>query len=397
MKRINITCPACGSRAYLRPASVVYGDKAPDPDAKYYVCGRYPACDCYVAAHRKTMLPMGTLADKALRKKRHDAHVALDSLWKNGVMSRKEAYRAKEARLREQTAAANGGGQLADALLCHVNYRITAMLRAAYPNARWEWLADKPSRFAVEGGTARIRVYGIPDFDYADVKLDQKANLDCSLVKLSPLVTGASDTQPPNRQPVNPRVWFETRGRAVLEALVTDLNSRGHSSLTVQENGEVFVQAKENEAEPAKETFLDFPEKVYWPQLVKVLEEEGYPNTPAIKVQLLPVNAGERITMTQNLGQPLSRYQAFLCDGMLEVDSTAFMDYMEENDLGYIVDYKRYNADVFTGVNCRTAAVFQFHSAALRRLNKVGCQRYEGDYTRLKQKHAERRARRMAG
>lgn len=62
-----------------------------------------------------------------------------------------------------------------------------------------------------------------------------------------------------------------------------------------------------------------------------------------------------------------------------------------------IQEYKRYDADVFTGVNRRTAAVFQFHSAALRRLNKVGCQRYEGDYTRLKQKHAERRARRMAG
>ena len=87
-------------------------------------------------------------------------------LWRNN-----RAYRAKEARLREQTAAANGGGQLADALLCHVNYRITAMLHAAYPNARWEWLADKPSRFAVEGGMARIRVYGIPDFDYADVKV----------------------------------------------------------------------------------------------------------------------------------------------------------------------------------------------------------------------------------
>ena len=121
-----------------------------------------------------------------------------------------------------------------------------------------------------------IRVYGIPDFDYADVKLDQKANLDCSLVKLSPLMPGSPDAQPPNRQPVNPRIWFETRGRAVLEALVTDLNSRGHSSLTVQENGEIFVQTKENETEPAKEAFLDFPEKVYWPQLVKVLESEGY-------------------------------------------------------------------------------------------------------------------------
>ena len=49
----------------------------------------------------------------------------------------------------------------------------------------------------------------------------------------------------------------------------------------------------------------------------------------------------------------------------------------------YIVDYKRYDADVFTGVSRGTAAVFQFHSAALRRLNKVGCQRYEGDYPHL--------------
>ena len=44
------------------------------------------------------------------------------------------------------------------------------------------------------------------------------------------------------------------------------------------------------------------------------IKVECYPNTPAIKVQLLPVNAGERITMTQNLGQPLPRYQAFLCE-----------------------------------------------------------------------------------
>lgn len=64
------------------------------------------------------------------------------------------------------------------------------------------------------------------------------------------------------------------------------------------------------------------------------IKVECYPNTPAIKVQLLPVNAGERITMTQNLGQPLPCYQAFLCDGMLEVDSTAFMDYMEKMILG---------------------------------------------------------------
>ena len=67
MKRINIKCPYCGSRAYLRPSSVVYGDHTDDTEAKLYVCARYPACDAYVAAHRDTLLPMGTLADKNLR------------------------------------------------------------------------------------------------------------------------------------------------------------------------------------------------------------------------------------------------------------------------------------------------------------------------------------------
>ncbi len=63
MKRVNIKCPYCGSRALLRPASVVYGEKAADPAAPYYVCARFPACDAYVAAHKKNCLPMGTLAN----------------------------------------------------------------------------------------------------------------------------------------------------------------------------------------------------------------------------------------------------------------------------------------------------------------------------------------------
>ena len=62
MKRINIKCPYCGSRAYLRPSSVVYGDHTDDVEAKLYVCARYPACDAYVAAHRDTLLPMGCAA-----------------------------------------------------------------------------------------------------------------------------------------------------------------------------------------------------------------------------------------------------------------------------------------------------------------------------------------------
>lgn len=92
MCHLNIKCPYCGSRALLRLASVVYGEKAVDPAAPYYVCARYPACDAYVAAHKKTGLPMVSLANAELRRKRIQTHAALDRLWESGLMSKKQAY-----------------------------------------------------------------------------------------------------------------------------------------------------------------------------------------------------------------------------------------------------------------------------------------------------------------
>ena len=86
MKKVNIKCPYCGARAFLRPASVVYGERAA-PGAKLYVCARYPACDAYVAAHQATQLPMGTLANKALRRQRRTAHTAFNRLWEYGYTS----------------------------------------------------------------------------------------------------------------------------------------------------------------------------------------------------------------------------------------------------------------------------------------------------------------------
>lgn len=99
MKRVNIKCPYCGSQALLRPASVVYGTNAIDHATPYYVCARYPACDSYVAAHRDTRLPMGTLANRDLRCRRIEAHKAFNRLWETGLMSKKQAYRWLQAKL----------------------------------------------------------------------------------------------------------------------------------------------------------------------------------------------------------------------------------------------------------------------------------------------------------
>ncbi len=91
MKQVKIRCPYCGSMALLRPAKLVR--RSASPEDEVYVCARFPACDAYGAAHRDSRLPMGTLADKALRQKRREAHLALNRLWEYGYMSKKEAYR----------------------------------------------------------------------------------------------------------------------------------------------------------------------------------------------------------------------------------------------------------------------------------------------------------------
>lgn len=162
-------------------------------------------------------------------------------------------------------------------LLHHVNHRISAYLQAAYPDVTWEWCEKKPERLILAGGTGRIRVFGISEFDHADITMDQQANIRCDMVKIVPLSTvGGIESQnavPPNKQPVDPQIWYEIQGRNVLETLVADLNSRGHSSLTIHENGEICIE--EDNAEVPKEQLSGFPEKTYWTRLIQVLERNG--------------------------------------------------------------------------------------------------------------------------
>ena len=90
-KQPVIRCPYCGRTAVLQKASYVYREKA--LDEYLYVCSGYPACDAYVGVHAGTLRPKGSLANGDLRHKRIEAHRLFDAIWKNGIMSRKDAYR----------------------------------------------------------------------------------------------------------------------------------------------------------------------------------------------------------------------------------------------------------------------------------------------------------------
>lgn len=157
---------------------------------------------------------------------------------------------------------------------------------ASYKRSEQLWdlsiILNEASRRAGAGGpfwiTGRIRLYNVDDFDHADITFGKDAAIRCDLLRIVPLSkteTGADDPNniPPNKQPIDPRIWYENSGRTVLEALVADLNSRGHSKLTLRENGDICIQQGE-ELVP-QEHLSNFPAKVYWPRLVEVFESNG--------------------------------------------------------------------------------------------------------------------------
>ena len=165
-----------------------------------------------------------------------------------------------------------------DLLLRYANHRILTYLHSSFPNACFEWCEKRPADLIRSNGTGRIRLYNVEAFDHADITFGKDATIRCDLLKIVPLSKAGTEQGeqadiPPNKQPIDPRIWYENNGRTVMETLIADLNSRGHSKLTLKENGDICIQQGE-ELVP-QEHLSNFPAKVYWPRLVEVFESNG--------------------------------------------------------------------------------------------------------------------------
>ena len=176
---------------------------------------------------------------------------------------------------RQKEQAEHFNRAMAQTLLRHVNYRVSDCLKAGYPDVRWEWMMRDPALFVAQGGTGRIRVYGVQDYEFADVTVDQDGKLSCSLVSLSPVQKAEEKPVPPNQQQVDPKIWYDANARQTLAHLVADLDSRGHSSLLLKEDGSICISPKGDGEEVSQGTLADFPPKDCWDKLAEILEQEG--------------------------------------------------------------------------------------------------------------------------
>lgn len=64
MKQARIHCPYCGSPCHAAPGKRDSCLSDISAGTYLYVCRRWPACDAYVTADRRTKQPLGTLANE---------------------------------------------------------------------------------------------------------------------------------------------------------------------------------------------------------------------------------------------------------------------------------------------------------------------------------------------
>ena len=85
-----MNCPYCYQPAEHVSNAEVYGK----PYGRSHMIWLCRPCDAYVGCVNNTRKPKGTMAKKSLRMMRVKAHNAFDPLWRDGPLTRSEAYDA---------------------------------------------------------------------------------------------------------------------------------------------------------------------------------------------------------------------------------------------------------------------------------------------------------------
>lgn len=162
-------------------------------------------------------------------------------------------------------------------LLRYLNCRISDKLKSAFPEATWNWDCDQPENLALVGGTGRISLHQAGEYTHAEITVDQFARIDFKMLRMVDLnaLLGEPDKKSSQEEPVttDAAAWFDLVGRQQLTSIITELNTRGHSKLTIAENGDVFVV--EDDAPVKQDTLNNLPGKNFWQDLVQLIADTG--------------------------------------------------------------------------------------------------------------------------
>lgn len=161
-------------------------------------------------------------------------------------------------------------------MLRHINFRITEKLQGAFPSAVWRWETEKPLAQAVKGGSARIRISGAPDWNFADVLFDRSGRIRLEMLSLQPLEKvgqqKAKGAPAADSDAVNLRDWYDLSASAVIRATIDEVYTRGYQELHIAEDGTLYVLEQQEQIKQGLLSHL--PGKKLWEDLLPFFEED---------------------------------------------------------------------------------------------------------------------------
>ncbi len=165
-------------------------------------------------------------------------------------------------------------------LIRQISYQVTDKIKAAYPEASWEYTRPIKAASLLNCDIIRIRTFHTGVYNFADVSLDQFGHLKLFMMTITdftplpgqknPDGTKTDNPENPAEPPVHVDLesWYSLIGKPLLTELIGDLQARGHQRLYINEAGEIFIL--NNHTPEVKDTFQHFPPRDYWATLTDI-------------------------------------------------------------------------------------------------------------------------------
>lgn len=166
-------------------------------------------------------------------------------------------------------------------LIRQISYQVTDKIKAAFPDASWEYIRPVKAESLLNCDIIRIRTFHTGDYNFADVSLDRYGHLKLFMMTITDFTPlpgqknpDGTKTDNPTEPPVHvdPESWYSLIGKPLLTELIGDLQARGHQKLYINESGEIFIYA--NNTPEIKDTFQHFPPRDYWAALMDIFTRD---------------------------------------------------------------------------------------------------------------------------
>ena len=180
--------------------------------------------------------------------------------------------------------------------LRHVNARISDAILASYPDGTWKWAIPNPAAFVVKGGWGRIQTFNTGEYNFAEVHLTVKGQMNINMLKTEklsrrPAVVKAEEskseavvvpikpetTEEPKKLSDSELVekWYNIIAKNRLDSIIADyFAAEGGFHFYIMPNGEVCSINKEGTTKRLDE-LPSMPAKALWGYIVDKIIGSG--------------------------------------------------------------------------------------------------------------------------